>query len=425
MRSQRILGKEQRQLIKSAENLFGNESLQEIKTFLKLLGCNLDLWALYLIFSERFRKLFVQAHKYLSIDQEKNLNILEVIILSPFQNMLWLNKAKQIIKNYPATDQANLGICWSHAIATAIHLSQSRIIGRPVESFASIRQKLLSEFGYSGQNSRTIMERVLPRYNLKFQKVSPKVLSEIISNGRVCVARFYLTGVQWHNFCTFFRDPETKKRAITKSDLNRDMTSNEKHVYMNPGGHAVVLIDATSDEWTFLNSWGEEWGDCGKFRMKTGAIEIKFYDIFWYISDLTQTEINLYKNLAFQTATHLFQIVNEIDIILEQKKDDLKNHEIDSQLVVEACSKIGGLIKMCHIPIGKEIDELIVMIKDFTGGVIAKDEIGHIQIDDQIIIEMTPQQNEKMISFLASFLSKEEVEARLKDLFDRFCIAEF
>ena len=119
------------------------------------------------------------------------------------------------------------------------------------------------------------MEHVLPQYHLSFQKVSPKELTEIIANGRVCVARFFLTGVQWHNFCKFFRDPETKNRAITKSDLNRDLTFNEKHGSLDPGGHAVVLIDATADEWTFLNSWGEGWGDCGKFRVKTGAIEIK------------------------------------------------------------------------------------------------------------------------------------------------------
>ena len=41
---------------------------------------------------------------------------------------------------------------------------------------------------------------------------------------------------------------------------------------------------------------GSKWGDSGFFRIKNGRVlNMKFYDIYWFETDLTEKEKNAYK----------------------------------------------------------------------------------------------------------------------------------
>ncbi len=45
-----------------------------------------------------------------------------------------------------------------------------------------------------------------------------------------------------------------------------------------------------------MNSWGSQWGEGGFFKIENADVldEMKFYDVFWYLSDLMPQEIDYY-----------------------------------------------------------------------------------------------------------------------------------
>ncbi|KAK2776648.1 hypothetical protein CKAH01_12298 [Colletotrichum kahawae] len=62
------------------------------------------------------------------------------------------------------------------------------------------------------------------------------------------------------------------------------------------GGHAVVLVDCKPDRLTFLNSWGKNWGNNGRFSVEDHTVleldgyHMRFYDVYWVLADLTPME---------------------------------------------------------------------------------------------------------------------------------------
>lgn len=395
-----------------------------------MIHCKPSLWSLVLVCSKDFRRFFGDARQRSLIAQEDLQNMYQYLIIDPICKMQWLTKIDEIIKNYPITDQGNLGICWSHAIATAIYLSQSRIVGRHVDEFLTIRQRLLDEFGYGGQNEVRVMKKVLPRYKLHYQRVYPDDLQRIVLNGRVCVAGFYLNGVQWYNFSKFFNDPQKKKCAITAADINRKPSSQElRGVKLESGGHAVVLTDAGQEEWTFLNSWGEQWADNGLFRVKPGAINITFYDVFWYESDLSQSEIRLFQQRGQEALERFYQIVEGIGPRIDEKKNFF--YDLGSKLlfILQTCAKIVKENDSKSLPKLKEVGEIISPIDDSTEGQLTDDENGlnenqiMINEDHSVVInnnQITAEQIDLLISFLAGIFVMSDVTDQLKELSDNF-----
>ena len=128
-----------------------------------------------------------------------------------------------------------------------------------------------------------------------------------ISLGRVCTASFWLPKKAWDKFNYFFKS--NPKGFLRKSDLLQHDGS-----YGNPNeeencGHAVVLIDANISALEFLNSWGPDWGNNGRFRVENADVfsvrknrPMTFYDVYWTLNDLTQIEKNDYERLIKATS---------------------------------------------------------------------------------------------------------------------------
>lgn len=218
------------------------------------------------------------------------------------------------ISNFRPTDQGREGICWSHACAAVIHMAIARITGRQLPSFNSIRDHLLNQFGRKGQNTKKVLDKVLHQYRLRYHKVNEKGAKKAIINLRPCVARFYLTALQWYNFGQFFR--YNKTGILTSEIINRKCTVPLNEVN---GGHAVVLINFGEDHLIFLNSWGEDWGDNGKFRVKDSSVlgGVDYYDVYWTEKDLTPYEKQAW--IARRTVTITYMIWSQFKKLPETK----------------------------------------------------------------------------------------------------------
>jgi hypothetical protein len=84
-------------------------------------------------------------------------------------------------------------------------------------------------------------------------------------------------------------------RVLTSADMQ------QHRKVKDGGGHAVVLTRCDPQSLTFLNSWGRDWGNNGSFGVEIAqvleltphhgaTVPARFYDIYWYESDLTPTE---------------------------------------------------------------------------------------------------------------------------------------
>ncbi len=60
-----------------------------------------------------------------------------------------------------------------------------------------------------------------------------------------------------------------------------------------------------------MNSWGDQWADSGFFKVIDGnVLKMKFYDVYFYEKDLSQNEIQAYKNYQaenLRNATNRFK----------------------------------------------------------------------------------------------------------------------
>jgi aminopeptidase C len=60
-----------------------------------------------------------------------------------------------------------------------------------------------------------------------------------------------------------------------------------------------------SDHLYIMNSWGDDWADNGFFRIENADVlsqnhNCYFYDVFWYISMLSEYEIEAYNKASLE-----------------------------------------------------------------------------------------------------------------------------
>ena len=193
--------------------------------------------------------------------------------------------------------QNGLPNCWCHALSKVIEYASHRIYrGKyinkyPYPSFIYLKEYLIREYGTKGKSDRAmaqILDKILPKYFLRYSYytyIDEHKIKTILMRGRPLVLTFDLYAKQWANFDIFFA--QNKKGVLTKELINKDIPYN---LYKDEtdGGHAVILIEYNEDGYVCLNSWGKNFGDNGKFRIKNFDVleNSHIFDVYFYESDL-------------------------------------------------------------------------------------------------------------------------------------------
>ena len=227
-------------------------------------------------------KLFIQANNIKIF--EEFLDILNSFINGQniLGNMISTIELNEYITNYNKDHRINenqIGpICWCHSLAKVIEYASHRIYrGKykskyPYPIFTELRDYLIKEYdeqkGKTNEEMMKILDQILPNYYLRYSGyyiIQEENAKKALMKGRPLVYTYKFTAKQNANFHQFFR--ENKTGILTKEILNRNIPY-DSYKYYNEGGHAVILIEYNEDGFVLLNSWGEDFGDKGKFRIK-------------------------------------------------------------------------------------------------------------------------------------------------------------
>lgn len=271
--------------------------------------------------SQEFRNKFYSSEAIQKLSEEEKKLFEDLFIMTPLNYNYWRDfiRYEQLFKT---TNQGNNPICWSHAYATGTVLASQRIIGRKKLNFEEIKQELLNEFRENvlkkeGVSPDKELSRILPKYNLRYWNVPVDQINHYNPHDsyRFYICTFSLKTEQWNDFYTFYNSPSFNPHDILKpEDLckSKGDPKNSKFV-----GHAVILLDKSPYKFTFLNSWGLDWGDQGKFYVQKDAIpNMKFYEIYWKESDLSDEEKTCYKKRREKAIEIFYQIIDYMNFFI-------------------------------------------------------------------------------------------------------------
>ena len=183
-----------------------------------------------------------------------------------------------------------------NACATVLYLSMKRILSRKggYPSFEELRKKCIHLRGIDFDDPLQILQEICPAYRLRCREVDLKNALEAVSSSepRPVVASCWLTQQQWESFRKFFSDDSNRKRILKKKDI----ALTAPHPKTSTIGRSVLLTSFDSESLRLLNSWGEDWGDMGFFRVQNAdVLGLKFIDVYWEKKDLAEEEKTYYE----------------------------------------------------------------------------------------------------------------------------------
>ena len=218
----------------------------------------------------------------------------------------------QEVKDYKAKREQEGDTCYAEAAATVLHLSMTRIRGREggCPDFYALKDEIVKEFypdNYpDGVPTIRVLEKMCPKYRLRCKRVNHKEAMQAVASSRPVVAIFRLTKNEWDSFDDFYE--KNPKGILTKKEI--DITARSPKNQKKISGHAAVLTSFDSECLRLLNSWGEDWGDMGFFRVqKADVLGLEFIDVYWTEEDLKEEEITYFKKFGSINAGILMELL--------------------------------------------------------------------------------------------------------------------
>lgn len=202
-----------------------------------------------------------------------------------------------ILTHKSPSDQEDKMTCYAHATAAVLHMALLRVVGREggYPSIEDLRHRIEMEFppGPDGRSVEEVLEKATNSTwcrPLLFREVGVKGARDAVLRRRPVLTTFHLSTPGWQSFSQHFQTEATKNTVLRMQEMEAHRSA------PSGGGHAVVLIGCGPNSLTFLNSWGHDWGDGGKFSVEDHTVleidgsSVCFYDVYWLESDLTESE---------------------------------------------------------------------------------------------------------------------------------------
>ena len=214
----------------------------------------------------------------------------------------------QKVRDYKAKRKQEGETCYAEAAATVLHLSMTRIRGREggCPDFYTLRDEIVKEFDPEnypdGVPTIRVLQKMCPKYRLRCKQVNHKEAMQAVASSRPVVATFRLTEKEWDSFEDFYES--YPKDILTKKEIDRTARRPKTPDF----GHAVVLTSFDSECLRLLNSYGEDWGDMGFFRVQEAdVLGLQFIDVYWKEDDLKEEEIIYFKKHGSTLARQLME----------------------------------------------------------------------------------------------------------------------
>ncbi|KAL4756436.1 uncharacterized protein BDW70DRAFT_166121 [Aspergillus foveolatus] len=201
-----------------------------------------------------------------------------------------------------------------HAITCKNPLEQGKR-KEPCPTIGESRDRILHEFppGDHGRVAEEVLNQAVQWYRLRYRAVVEMGARQAVLQRRPVLTTFRLSKKGRAKFSQHFSQPQKRRSMLTEANVRPYRKGRDD------GGHAVVLYACEPHSLSFLNSWGSDWGTNGGFRVQSPAVleidepdclsPVRFYDVFWYESDLTPSERAAYdakaeENLRTYTTYH-------------------------------------------------------------------------------------------------------------------------
>ena len=198
------------------------------------------------------------------------------------------------------------GTCYANASAAVLHLAMKRILGRGegYPSFEELKGEMIKAYGIRGADTSKVLRNACQKYHLRSQTVYIKEAMDAIVSKRPLVARFRLTDTEWQEFSNFYQKNPTGILTQNEIDIRKRPASH----LLKTSGHAVVFTSYNSRCLIFMNSWGQNWGDNGFFRVENAEVlQMEFFDVYWTLNELSEEEKENYRKHASDVAAKLMK----------------------------------------------------------------------------------------------------------------------
>ena len=190
---------------------------------------------------------------------------------------------------------------------------------------------MIAKYGKHRESTEKVLEEICPEYRLQCRTVDANGAMKAICENRPVVVTFRLTGAQWDQFEKFYR--ENSRGILTRSYLDSGGYSTTSA----PRRHAVVLTSYDAHSFRLMNSWKDDWADNGFFRVQKSlshVLDLKFFDVFWTLDDLSEKEKKAYELHGAEVARKLLKSLKGLQVVkykcplcaVESKVVDFSGH---------------------------------------------------------------------------------------------------